>query len=526
MIARRPGLFGVVCLVLVGVGAATGCGSLAAEGYDQEASYPPRYATEAMPVATSTPSVAMTEPTSPTETYKDYGINPAVDPTKDPLSTFAIDVDTASYSISRRKILQGELPPFEAVRAEEFLNSFDYGYAAPAKGSLFGVALTGAPSPFQKGHHLVRVGLQTKRISIGDRKPVHLVYLVDTSGSMADTDKMPLVKRSLKLLTESMKKGDTIALCTYAGSVRAVLTPTSATERGKINAAIDDLDASGSTAMQSGLDLAYKMAGESFVAGDTNRVIVLSDGDANVGASGHEEMLKTIQAEVDKGVTLSTIGFGQGNYRDTNMEQLADKGNGNYSYIDGDEQAQRVFSEQVNGLLEVVAKDVKVQVEWDPKAVESYRLIGYENRDIADKDFRNDKVDAGEVGAGHSVTAMYDVVLKPGALVPLKLHVRFKTPDAKKDDAASEVLFAMDSKDLFTDFAEAPASFRFASSVAEFAEILRHSPLAKDVSFTDVERIAKAASDDSRDQKQFVTLIGAARGLAGDTDGKQMAIAK
>ncbi|MFO0617168.1 MAG: von Willebrand factor type A domain-containing protein [Polyangiaceae bacterium] len=530
MMGRRRRVFGLAWGSLVAVIAATGCSSsMQYAGEPSTADYAPRAypdASVAGPSAELGGVIAVPDPKSNTETYKDYGINPAVDPAKDPLSTFAIDVDTASYSISRRKIMEGALPPYQAVRAEEFLNSFDYGYAAPASGSLFGVAMTAAPSPFQKGHHLVRIGLQTKRIGIGDRKPVHLVYLVDTSGSMADSDKLPLAKRSLKMLTESMKKGDTIALCTYAGSVREVLAPTSATERDKINAAIDDLDASGSTAMQSGLDLAYELAARNFVAGDTNRVIVLSDGDANVGSSNFEDMLRTISAEVEKGVTLSTIGFGQGNYRDTNMEQLADKGNGNYSYIDGDEQAKRVFSEQVNGLLEVVAKDVKVQVEWDPKAVESYRLIGYENRDIADKDFRNDKVDAGEVGAGHSVTAMYDVVLKSGAANPLKLHVRYKAPEAKKADAATEVVFAMSEKDLFGDFTEAPANFRFASAVAEFAEILRHSPLAKDVSFTDVEKVARSSADDGRDQQEFVKLVGNAHGLAGEADGRQLAVAK
>jgi len=468
-------------------------------------------------------STAAEPPGLNTEAYKDYGVNPTVDPLKDRLSTFSIDVDTASYSISRLKLNEGELPPVAAVRAEEFLNSFDYAYENPEKGT-FGVYMAAAPSPFEKGHHLVRIGLQTKRISIGERKSVHLVYLVDTSGSMSDPGKLDLAKKSLKILTESLKKGDTIALCTYAGSVREILAPTGIDKRDQILSAIDGLDASGSTAMSSGIDLAYKLASDSAVKGDVNRVIVLSDGDANVGPSSHEQILDQIASYKDKGIQLSTVGFGQGNYKDTMMEQLADKGDGNYSYIDSEEQAHRVFSEQVNGLLEVVAKDVKVQVEWDPKAVASYRLIGYENRDIADKDFRNDKVDAGEVGAGHSVTAMYDVVLKSGASAPLEVHLRYKMPDAKKDDKATELVFGMEKGDLFGDFAEAPASFRFATAVTEFAEILRHSPLAKDISFSDVEKIATAASDSSRDESELVSLVSDAHKIAGDE--KLTAIAK
>ena len=503
---------GSLAIVIMGFGA--GCASMAGGGAAPQAeanSYAgqPAYAS-AMPAPIA---VAPAEPRG-TEAYKDYGVNPTVDPTKDRFSTFAIDVDTASYAISRRKLLEGGLPPYQAVRAEEFLNYFDYAYAGP-KQSPFTVHLAAAPSPFQKGHHLVRVGIQARRVDAKDRKPVHLVYLVDTSGSMQAEDKLGLAKKSLRLLTESLKQGDTVALCTYAGSVREVLAPTGVDEKGKIFAAIDDLAAGGSTAMASGIENAYRLAAKTLVPGHVNRVVVLSDGDANVGATSHEDILKMIEGQKEKGITLSTIGFGNGNYKDTMMEQLANKGDGNYSYIDSHEQAKRVFSEQVGGLLEVVAKDVKVQVEFDPNMVSTYRLIGYENRDIADKDFRNDKVDAGEVGAGHSVTAMYDVVLKGTASSPLTVRLRHKSPDAKKDDAATENTYAMDTASLFGAFDQAPQTFRFAAAVTAFAEILRQSPHAKESSLADVLTVAKSAASDARDQQEMVELVKKAAALSG-----------
>ena len=472
----------------------------------------PSYNMGPTPAASAASVAAPAEQAQNSEAYKDYGVNPTVDPTKDRFSTFAIDVDTASYAISRRKLMEGGLPPFQAVRAEEFLNYFDYAYPAPKQGP-FAVHLAAAPSPFQKGHHLLRVGLQAKRVDAKDRKPVHLVYLVDTSGSMQTADKIGLAKKSLRLLTESLKQGDTVALCTYAGDVREVLAPTSIDQKGKILEAIEALTSGGSTAMASGLENAYRLASKTLVKGHVNRVVVLSDGDANVGATSHEEILKSIESYKEKGVTLSTVGFGRGNYKDTMMEQLADKGDGNYSYIDSEEQARRVFSEQVGGMLEVVAKDVKIQVEFDPAVVQSYRLVGYENRDIADKDFRNDKVDAGEVGAGHSVTAMYDVILKSTATSPVTVRLRAKGPDAKKDDAATESTFTMATESMFATFEAAPQSFRFASAVTGFAEVLRQS--AKEYTLDDVSRIAIAAAGDQRDQQEMVTLVKKAASLQG-----------
>jgi Ca-activated chloride channel family protein len=471
---------------------------------------PPPPPGKAAPAATSLAAPAP-EPQG-TEAYKDYGVNPATDPAKDRFSTFAIDVDTASYAIARRKILEGTLPPYQAVRAEEFLNYFNYAYAAPKSGP-FTVHLAAAPSPFTKGHHFLRVGVQGKRVEAKERTPVHLVYLVDTSGSMQSADKMGLVKKSLRILTDGLKTGDTVALCTYAGSVREVLAPTGIDNKGRIHAAIEDLTASGSTAMSSGIELAYKLAERTLVKGHVNRVVVLSDGDANVGATSHDEILKTIRLAKGKGITLSTVGFGNGNYKDTMMEQLADNGDGNYSYIDSESQARRVFSEQLSGLLQVIARDVKIQVEFDPNVVKEYRLIGYENRNVADKDFRNDKVDGGEIGAGHSVTALYDVVLKSTVAAPVTVRLRHKEPIG--GEKASEVSFRLDPSAIAASFEAAPADLRFASAVAGFAEILRRSPHAKDWKMGDIERIARGAAADRGDQQEFLDIVRRAGALAG-----------
>jgi Ca-activated chloride channel family protein len=448
-----------------------------------------------------------------TEQYTDYGVNPFVDPTKDPLSTFAIDVDTASYAISRSKLQSGSLPPFASVRAEEFINYFNYDYTAP-QSDPFAVHLAAAPSPYDAGHHILRVGLQAKRVSKAQRTAVHLVYLVDTSGSMQSADKIGLAKKALKLLTAELKPGDTVALCTYAGSVREVLPPTGANEQQTILRAIDDLVASGSTAMASGLDLAYQLAQRTLVKGHINRVIVLSDGDANVGAASHQQILERIGRYKDLGITLSTIGFGRGNYKDTMMEQLANQGDGNYAYIDSEAEARKVFVDQLEGTLEVVARDVKIQVEFDPKVVARYRLIGYENRDVADKDFRNDAVDAGEIGAGHNVTALYDVVLakapEPGR-APVIVRLRHKPPLGS--NTATEQLVKLRPEDMAATFAAAPASLRLATAVAGFAEILRQSPYARSWSLDTVATLARAAAWGTPEQTELQSLIATAKRL-------------
>ena len=450
-------------------------------------------------------------PAPSTERFKDYGVNPVVDASKDHLSTFAVDVDTASYAIARRKIQEGSLPPFQAVRAEEFLNYFEYAYPAPEKGT-FAVTSTAAPSPFAEGHHLVRVAVQARRVPDAQRKPVHLVYLVDVSGSMNGPDRIELAKKSLKLLTGSLRPGDTVALSTYAGHVREVLAPTGIEHKERILSAIDDLTAGGSTAMASGIDLAYRLAEKTLVPGHVNHVVILSDGDANVGTASHEEILKTIAAHKKQGITLSTIGFGSGNYQDVMMEQLADKGDGNYRYIDSEREARRVFGKQVSGMLEAVARDAKIQVDFDPKVVKEYRLIGYENRDVADKDFRNDKVDGGEVGSGHSVTAVYDVVLVRTDASPLTVRIRAKSASGQGE--AAESAFEMKAGDIAASFAKTSDDFRFAAAVTGFAEVLRKSPHAGGVKLAEVEKMADEASAGRDDRQEFVGLVRAARKLA------------
>jgi Ca-activated chloride channel homolog len=444
------------------------------------------------------------------EEYADHGVNPPVEAAKDPLSTFAIDVDTGSYNVAKRKLGEGSLPPLASVRAEEFVNAFEYDYPGP-HAEPFSVQMDAAPSPFEAGHHLLRIGIQGRRIPQSERPRVHLVYLVDTSGSMASPDKLGLAQTSLRLLTTKLGPDDTVALCTYAGSVREVLPPTRAANRAAILRAIDELDAEGSTAMASGIELAYRLAARTHVRGEISRVIVLSDGDANVGSKSPEQILESIRHHRQQGITLSTVGFGSGNYKDAVMEQLANAGDGNYSYVGNERDAKRTFVDQVDGLLQVIARDVKLQVEFDPRVVRRYRLIGYENRDVADRDFRNDQVDGGEIGAGHAVTALYDLELWRTDASPLTLRIRHKP--ALEGDRASELSFSMAAEDVLRSFAEVDSSFRFAAAVAGFAEVLRGSPHALDWSLDDIQELAATSQGQRAERAELVSLIGRANEL-------------
>jgi Ca-activated chloride channel family protein len=452
------------------------------------------------------------------ESYTDWGKNPWVETSKDHLSTFAADVDTASYTIARRKLNEGTLPPKESVRVEEFMNYFSYSFAPPQAGSPFSVIMDAAPSPLATGNHILRVGVATKAKTQAERKPAHLVFLVDVSGSMSSADKIGLAQKSLRILTENLGPRDSVSLVTYAGSTRVVLEPTGMENRDKIFAAIDELTAGGSTAMASGLDLAYEQAMKGLLPGANSRVIVLSDGDANVGPQGHEAHLRIIADRAKKGVTLSTIGFGTGNYKDSEMEQLANKGNGNNYYIDSASAARKVFETQLGATLEVVAKDVKLQVDFDPAIVAKYRLIGYENRNIADNDFRRDAVDAGEIGAGHQVTAMYELELTPKGLAQNSgfgvVRIRHKAPEG---EAATENAFAM-STTAATSFDAAPADLRFAFAVAAFADVLRGADEAKGWSLDKIASVAKEASGESAERAELVGLVEKARALRGSTN--------
>lgn len=531
--ARSTLVVGSVLALLVGCGGGDHYYNAKSAGgghYYPSAPPPAQMAYPGQPMETAPVAVKAEDPKG-TEEFKDYGVNPFVDTAKDRLSTFSIDVDTASYSFARRRLMrENALPAYQGVRAEEFLNSFDYGYETPTANDKgpFKVSFAASPSPFSQGHHLIRVGVQAKRLTAQERSPVHLVYLVDTSGSMGSPDRLPLAKKGLAMLTETLKPGDTVALCTYAGDTHTVLEPTGVENKQKILNALNQLGAGGGTAMGSGIENAYSLASRTLVKGHVNRIVVLSDGDANIGTVGHDALLKTIAQYKDKGITLSTVGFGSGNYKDTTMEQLADKGDGNYTYIDSEDEARKVFTEQVDGLLQVVARDVKIQVELDPSIVKRYRLIGYENRDIADKDFKNDKVDAGEVGAGHSVTALYDVEMvdaaKPITKAPIMLRMRYKPAKNALNggsDTASEVEFPMPAKSMVSTFDEAPENYRFAVAVASFAEVLRRSPHAQGFSLDRIASMASGAAAQKKDRMEFIAVVQKAQSLS--NNGEKLA---
>ena len=439
--------------------------------------------------------------------------NPFIATEQDRLSTFAVDVDTAAYTLARRYIGQGSLPPPAAVRVEEYVNYFRYRYAPPIAGA-FSVSLEGAPSPFTRGHHVLRLGLQGKVLSKSERRPTNLVFLMDTSGSMSSQDRLPLAKEAVKMAVRNLNENDTVSIVTYAGGVSDVLAPTPASDQAKIFAAVDSLHSGGGTAMGSGMQLAYQHAVQRAKAGVVSRVIVMTDGDTNIGpALSADAMLEIIGKYVKEGVTLSTIGFGMGNYKDSLMERLADKGNGNCFYVDGMKEAKRVFEERLAGTVEVIAKDVKIQVEFNPKAVRTYRLLGYENRDIRDRDFRDDKVDAGEIGAGHTVTALYEVQMAPDAKANEALatvRIRAKEPFGTK---AFEQAFPFGREKMRSSVAEASPDFRFAIAVAGTADILRHSRQSESWSLSAALSLAEGAVDGFADRKEFVSMLVRARDL-------------
>jgi Ca-activated chloride channel homolog len=438
-------------------------------------------------------------------TFENPGVNPFTTAAEDRLSTFAADVDTASYTLARRMILEGRLPPEDSVRVEEFVNYFKYSYPAPSEGKPLGVSMELAPSPFTAGRHLLKVGVQARQLASHERKVAHLTFLVDVSGSMQSPDKLPLVKKTLRMLVDQLRDGDTVALVTYAGGVKLVLPHVGMEHKARIHAAIEDLHAGGGTGMASGIALAYEQAEKVLDSSSFSRVIILSDGDANIGPSTPQELMAMIKGKVKEGVTVTTAGFGVGNYRDELMEKFADAGNGNHYYIDSAWAARRVFVEQLGSTLEVVAQDVKLQVEFDPKKVKRYRLIGYENRDVADRDFRNDKVDGGEVGTGHSVTALYELELEGAVQEGLAtVRVRAKKPRGVE---ASEWAFSINPLQLKSTFASASPDFRFATSVMASAELFRRSPHARGWKLGEVLSIARGAAGESAERREFVQLL-------------------
>ena len=440
--------------------------------------------------------------------FKNYGVNPFIDTEDDHLSTFAVDVDTASYTVARRFVQDGNLPDPDSVRVEEFVNYFEQGYERPGEGA-FAIHLEGSPSPFgQENYWLMRVGLQGKSVSAEERKDATLIFTIDVSGSMGREDRLGLVKQSLRLLVDELRDTDKVGIVTYGSRGSVLLEPTDGEEKGRIMGAIDSLQPTGSTHVEDGLRLAYKMASGEVEPGRITRVIVLSDGVGNVGNTGAESILRQISENVEKGITLTTVGFGMGNYNDVLMEQLANDGDGSYHYVDTLAEARRIFVENLTGTLQVIAKDGKIQVDFNPDVVSRFRLLGYENRRVDDQDFRNDEVDAGEIGADHSVTALYELKLRDDADGLLStVRVRYEDPDSGE---VYEIYREFNRADLEVSLEQASPRFQMAAVVAEYAEILRESYWAQEGSLEDVvseARRIQALLPEEIDFAEFTDLV-------------------
>ncbi len=450
-------------------------------------------------------------------TFEDYGYRAFVEAADDPLSTFALDVDTGSYTIARKWLDEGQLPPRESVRPEEYVNAFRYDYDAPRNG--LEITVDGGPSPFDDDNHLVRIGVQGEIVDDRDRGPAALTFVIDTSGSMDRDDRLGLVKESLAILVDELDDDDTVAIVTYDDSSGVVLEPTEVRDRERILDAIDDLRPGGSTNLEAGLREGYRLADDSFQRNGINRVVLASDGVANVGVTDPDELARMIRDDADRGINLVTVGFGMGNFNDVTMEQLADQGDGFYAYVDTEDEAERLFQDELTSTLLTIAKDAKIQVEFDPDVVEAYRLIGFENRGVLDSEFRNDEVDAGELGAGHQVTAIYEVELARGVDLGDRgdigvVFLRWEDPD---DGDVVEIDEDIDLRDIEPVWADTADDFQLATVVAVFSEILRENPHAG-IGFeamNDLLKEAERLADDmnDRDVDDLVDLIERAADL-------------
>jgi Ca-activated chloride channel family protein len=469
-----------------------------------------------------------------TEEYRLIEENPFRDVTANPLSTFAIDVDAASYSNVRRFLRERRLPPRDAVRIEELINYFDYDYPDPTGEHPFSINTEVSAAPWNPEHRLVQVGLQGKRMERGELPPGNLVFLIDVSGSMATPDKLPLVKESMRMLVSQLRPEDRVSIVVYAGAAGLVLPSTPGNDRRRILDALDRLEAGGSTAGGQGIVLAYETARESFIEGGNNRVILATDGDFNVGVSSESGLVRLIEQKRETGIFLTVLGFGTGNLADARMEQLADHGNGNYAYVDGVAEARKVLVREMGGTLVTIAKDVKVQVEFNPAKVRAYRLIGYENRVMAAEDFNNDRKDGGELGAGHSVTALYEIVPvgattqvpgtdplryqqvqpRPGAAASdelLTVKLRYKAPEGE-----SSWLIEQPVRDRGTELARTSDDFRFAAAVAQWGMLLRDSRFKGNSTWATAADLAGGAvgHDEHGYRAEFVRLLDESRRLA------------
>ena len=470
------------------------------------------------------------------EEYKEIAENNFKTVSESPLSTFSIDVDAASYSNMRRYINKGELPPADAIRTEELINYFSYDYPQPTGNDPVKITTEVGACPWNVKHRLVRIGLKAKEIPT-DKLPVsNLVFLIDVSGSMYGPQRLGLVQSSLKLLVNNLRDEDRVAIVVYSGSAGEKLPSTSGSDKQKIREAIDELTAGGSTAGGAGIKLAYKIAKQNFVKGGNNRIILCTDGDFNVGVSSDEGLEKLIEQERKSGVFLTVLGYGMGNYKDSKMQVLAEKGNGNHAYIDNLQEANRVLVNEFGATMHTVAKDVKLQIEFNPSQVQAYRLIGYESRLLKDEDFNNDAKDAGEMGAGHTVTAFYEVVpagiksdftgkvddlkyqkTKPAPAVTnnskelLTVKLRYKAPDGNTSKKIEQPLIDDKKEKVSSDF-------RFASAVAMFGQLLRDSDFKGDATYDKVISLAKTSLDNDEKgyRREFIRLAETAEGLAKD----------
>ncbi len=470
------------------------------------------------------------------EQYQALAANPIHSVAETPVSTFSADVDTGAYANVRRLLNQGRLPPEGAVRLEEMVNYFPYDYALPSDGSPFGVTTELAASPWNPHTRLLRIGIKASDRAVAQLAPANLVFLVDVSGSMDRREGLPMVKSTLKLLVDQLRDQDRVSLVVYAGESRVVLEPTSGREKAKIRTAIEQLTAGGSTAGASGIELAYQMAQQAFIPKGINRILLATDGDFNVGVSDFDSLKQMAVDKRKTGISLTTLGFGVDNYNEHLMEQLADAGDGNYAYIDNLREARKVLVDQLSSTLAVVAQNVKLQVEFNPAQVSEYRLLGYENRALKREDFSNDKVDAGEIGAGHTVTALYEIVPagEKGWLEPLRygksepvvsgkngelamLRVRYQRPDGGKS--------LLIERPIANQVATASEDLRFAAAVAAFSQQLKDGRYIGDFSLKDTEALARGARGDDRFglRNEFVQLVELAQSLRSSTASNALA---
>jgi len=476
---------------------------------------------------------AAVAPEPNTEHYEEIDDNPVHLVSQDPVSTFSIDVDTGSYSNVRRMLVAGERPPKDAVRAEEMINYFDYGYPAPRSREVpFQVSTEIAPAPWNARHQLLQVGIQGFRVEKSEIPAANLVFLIDTSGSMQDPDKLPLLKQSFAGLVAQLRPQDRITMVAYAGSAGLVLPPTSGADKDTILAALGRLEAGGSTNGGEGLQLAYAMAKQAYIRNGVNRVLLATDGDFNVGTFDQKALETTIADQRKSGIALTTLGFGTGNYNDAMAERLADLGNGNHAYIDSLNEARKVLSEELSSTMLTIAQDVKIQVEFNPAVVAEYRLIGYENRALRREDFNNDQVDAGEIGAGHDVTALYELTLVGSggqSVDPLRygakpvaaagkadeiglLRLRYKQPGAESSLLIEQPLARSQMKST------ASARLRWSAAVAAYADLLRGGTHSGNFGWGEVRSLASGAIGEDRwgYRAEFLDLVDRARAVTGD----------